>query len=60
MYCDTSRDGLSCILMQLDKVIAYGSCQLKMREQNYLTHDLELGRYICFEKLEALLVRRAV
>ena len=46
MYCDTSRDGLDCVLMQLGKVIAYGSHQLKTHEQNYPTHDLELAAVI--------------
>ena len=46
MYCDASRDGLGCVLMQLGKVIAYGSCQLKTQEQNYPTHDLELATVI--------------
>ena len=42
MYCDASRQGLGCVLMQNDKVIAYASRQLKKHEQNYPTHDLEL------------------
>ena len=42
MYCDAPRQGLGCILMQNDKVIAYASTQLKKHEQNYPTHDLEL------------------
>ena len=42
MYCDASRQGLGCVLMQNDKVIAYASKQLKKHEQNYPTHDLEL------------------
>ncbi|GKF31100.1 putative reverse transcriptase domain-containing protein, partial [Tanacetum coccineum] len=29
--------------MQREKVIAYASCQLKIHEKNYTTHDLELG-----------------
>ena len=43
VYCDASRQGLSCVLMQNDKVIAYASRQLKKHEQNYPTHDLELA-----------------
>ncbi|GJV68086.1 putative reverse transcriptase domain-containing protein [Tanacetum coccineum] len=31
------------ILMQKEKVIAYASRQLKLHEENYATHDLELG-----------------
>ena len=41
MYCDASRIGLGCVLMQKRKVIAYASRQLKKYEQNYPTHDLE-------------------
>ena len=40
MYCDASRDGLGCVLMQFGRVVAYGSRQLKNHEQNYPTHDL--------------------
>ena len=29
--------------MQDEKVIAYGSCQLKDHEKKYATHDLELA-----------------
>ncbi|GJY08973.1 putative nucleotidyltransferase, ribonuclease H [Tanacetum coccineum] len=43
VYCDTSRIGLGCVLMQRGKVIAYVSRQLKIHEENYTTHDLELG-----------------
>ena len=42
MYCDASKDGLGCILMQSKRVVAYGSRQLKNHEWNYLTHDMEL------------------
>ena len=43
VYCDTSRIGLSCVLMQNGKVIAYASRQLRKHEENYPTHDLELA-----------------
>ncbi|GKD15150.1 putative reverse transcriptase domain-containing protein [Tanacetum coccineum] len=43
VYCDASNQGLCCVLMQRGKVIAYASRQLKIREKNYTTHDLELG-----------------
>ncbi|KAD5318170.1 hypothetical protein E3N88_18116 [Mikania micrantha] len=46
VYCDASHQGLGCVLMQLDKVIAYASRQLKIHEKNYTTHDLELGAVI--------------
>jgi hypothetical protein len=42
IYCDASRQGLGCVLMQEGKVVAYASRQLKTHEQNYPTHDLEL------------------
>ena len=39
VYSDASRQGLGCVLMQNDRVIAYASRQLKKREENYPTHD---------------------
>ena len=29
VYCDASRDGLGCVLMQSERVVANGSTQLK-------------------------------
>ena len=46
MYCDASRDGLRCVLMQGGRVVAYGSIQLKNHEQNYPTHDRELATIV--------------
>ncbi|KAJ0521711.1 putative nucleotidyltransferase, Ribonuclease H [Helianthus annuus] len=46
VYYDTSIQGLGCVLMQRDKVIAYASRQLKVHERNYTTHDLELGAVV--------------
>ncbi|KAJ9553497.1 hypothetical protein OSB04_017542, partial [Centaurea solstitialis] len=43
VYCDASHQGLGCVLMQNEKVIAYASRQLKIHEKNYTTQDLELG-----------------
>ncbi|GJR00614.1 putative reverse transcriptase domain-containing protein [Tanacetum coccineum] len=43
VYCYASHKGLSAVLMQKEKVIAYASRQLKIHEKNYTTHDLELG-----------------
>ena len=43
VYSDASRQGLGCVLMQNDRVIAYASRQLKKHEENYPTHDLELA-----------------
>nr|GEW92297.1 putative reverse transcriptase domain-containing protein [Tanacetum cinerariifolium] len=42
VYYDVSHKGLGAVLMQREKVMAYASCQLKIREKNYTTHDLEL------------------
>ena len=46
VYCDASRIGLGCVLMQHGKVIAYASRQLRKHEVNYSTHDLELTAVI--------------
>ncbi|GKC71620.1 putative nucleotidyltransferase, ribonuclease H [Tanacetum coccineum] len=43
VYCDASHQGLGAVLMQREKVIAYASQQLKPNEENYTTHDIELG-----------------
>ncbi|GJU51966.1 putative reverse transcriptase domain-containing protein [Tanacetum coccineum] len=43
VYYDASHQGLGAVLMQREKVIAYASRQLKPHEENYTTHDLELG-----------------
>nr|GEV76161.1 putative reverse transcriptase domain-containing protein [Tanacetum cinerariifolium] len=45
-YCDASIKGLGAVLMQRDKVISYVSCQLKIHEKKYTTHDLELGSVV--------------
>ncbi|GJT00822.1 putative reverse transcriptase domain-containing protein [Tanacetum coccineum] len=46
VYCDASLKGYGAMLMQREKVIAYASRQLKVHEENYTTHDLELGAII--------------
>ncbi|GKC48219.1 putative reverse transcriptase domain-containing protein, partial [Tanacetum coccineum] len=46
VYCDASHKGLGAVLMQKEKVIAYASRQLKVHEENYTTHDLELGAVV--------------
>nr|GEY41348.1 putative reverse transcriptase domain-containing protein [Tanacetum cinerariifolium] len=43
VYCDASIQGLGDVLMQREKFITYASRQLKPHEENYTTHDLELG-----------------
>ena len=46
VYCDASRVGLGCVLIQHRKVIAYASRQLKVHKINYPTHDLELAAVV--------------
>ncbi|GJX83496.1 putative reverse transcriptase domain-containing protein [Tanacetum coccineum] len=45
-YCDASLKGYGAVLMKREKVIAYTSRQLKTHEENYTTHDLELGAVV--------------
>ncbi|WVZ80736.1 hypothetical protein U9M48_028192 [Paspalum notatum var. saurae] len=46
VYCDASKEGLGCVLMQERKVIAYASHQLRKHEVNYPTYDLELAAVV--------------
>ncbi|GJX24987.1 putative reverse transcriptase domain-containing protein [Tanacetum coccineum] len=46
VYCDASLKGYGAVLMQREKVIAYASRQLNVHEENYTTHDLELGAFV--------------
>ncbi|GJU96373.1 putative reverse transcriptase domain-containing protein [Tanacetum coccineum] len=46
VYCDAWHKGYGAVLMQKEKVIAYASRQLKKHEENYTTHDLELGAVV--------------
>ncbi|GJX67079.1 reverse transcriptase domain-containing protein [Tanacetum coccineum] len=46
VYCDASHQGSGTVLMQKEKVIAYAPRQLKPNEENYTTHDLELGAVV--------------
>ncbi|GJV39143.1 putative reverse transcriptase domain-containing protein [Tanacetum coccineum] len=46
VYCDASLKGFRAVLMQREKVIAYASRQLRKNEENYTTHDLELGAVV--------------
>ena len=41
VYYDASKNGLGCVLMQSERVVPYGSLQLKNHEKNYPTHDME-------------------
>jgi hypothetical protein len=46
IYCDASRQGLKCVLMQEGQVVCYASRQLWKHEENYPTHDLELAAVV--------------
>jgi hypothetical protein len=46
VYCDASKQGLGCVLIQEGKVVAYASRPLKKHEENYPTHDLELAAIV--------------
>nr|GFC27743.1 putative reverse transcriptase domain-containing protein [Tanacetum cinerariifolium] len=46
VYCDASLKGYGAVLMQREKVIAYVFQQLRTHEENYMTHDLELGAVV--------------
>jgi hypothetical protein len=46
IYCDSSGQGLGCILMQDGHVVAYALWQLRKHEEHYLTHDLELAAVV--------------
>jgi hypothetical protein len=46
VYCDMSDQGLGCVLMQDDCVVAYASRQLRKHEVNYSTHNLELAAVV--------------
>ena len=70
VYCDSSRAGMGCVLMQSRRVVAYGSRQLKNHEQNYPTHDMELAvvvfalkiwhRYLYGEQFEVYLDHKSL
>ncbi|GJX02166.1 putative reverse transcriptase domain-containing protein [Tanacetum coccineum] len=54
VFCDASIKGLSAVLMQIEKVFAYASRQLKIREKNYTTRDLELRAVVFALKIWSL------
>ena len=70
VYCDASKDGLGCVLMQSERVVAYGSRQLKNHKQSYPTHDMELTaivfalkmwrHYLYSEQFEAFLDHKSL
>jgi hypothetical protein len=51
IYCDASRRGLGCVLMQDGQVVSYASRQLWKHEENYPTHDLELAAVVHAQKI---------
>jgi hypothetical protein len=46
VFCNASKTGLGCVLMQEGRVIAYASRQLRKHEVNYPTHALELAAVV--------------
>ncbi|GJR53812.1 putative reverse transcriptase domain-containing protein [Tanacetum coccineum] len=52
VYCDASLKCYGTVLMQREKVIAYASRLLKVHEENYATHDLELGAVVFALRLQ--------
>jgi hypothetical protein len=46
IYCDASDQGLGCVLMQDNQVVAYASSKLRKHEEKYPTHDLELAAVV--------------
>ncbi|GJX46866.1 putative reverse transcriptase domain-containing protein [Tanacetum coccineum] len=45
-YSDVPLKGYEAVLMQKEKMIEYASRQLKVHEENYTIHDLELGAIV--------------
>ena len=46
VYCNASKAGLGCVLLQSRRVVAYGSPKLKNPEKNYPTNDMELAAIV--------------
>ena len=51
MYSDASYQGLGCVLMQHNNVIAYASRKLRPHEVSYPVHDLELAAVVFVLKI---------
>ena len=51
MYCDSSKAGLGCVLMQSGIVVGYGSRQFKNHEHNFPTHDMEFAAVVSALKI---------
>nr|GFA56255.1 putative reverse transcriptase domain-containing protein [Tanacetum cinerariifolium] len=56
VYCGASLKGFGAVLMQRQKFIAYASRQLRTLEENYMTHDLELGAVVFALRVKALVM----
>ncbi|GJY09257.1 putative reverse transcriptase domain-containing protein [Tanacetum coccineum] len=59
VYYDASLKGYGAVLMQREKVITYASQQLKVHEENYATHDLELGAVVFGLRLRDLVMHES-
>ncbi|GJY04018.1 putative reverse transcriptase domain-containing protein [Tanacetum coccineum] len=59
VYYDESLKGYGAVLMQREKVITYASQQLKVHEENYATHDLELGAVVFGLRLRDLVMHES-
>ena len=46
VYCEASRHGIGCVLMQEGKVVAYASRQLRPHGGNYREDDLDLAAVV--------------
>jgi ribonuclease HI len=46
IYVDGLGQGLGCVLMQDDHMVAYASRQLRKHEVHYPTHDVELAAVV--------------
>nr|GEZ49921.1 retrovirus-related Pol polyprotein from transposon 17.6 [Tanacetum cinerariifolium] len=46
VYYDASIKGLGVVLKQREKVITYASRQVKIHEENYIAHDLEIDAVV--------------